>query len=111
MRPLPTNRQVLTWLCICPVDVENQWQKPLRGLISVICLATNIGGFLSSVAFFLENYSNDLKVSLNGIYQIAVFLGMTYMYIAAFFLRKEITSFLDNLEKIYNQRKNFYNRF
>lgn len=105
MRPLPTNYQVLTWLCICPIDPEIQWKKPLYSLFSLILLITNICGLISSGTFVLSHYSVDLKLSLNGIYQIAAFLSVTFMSVMAFLLRHEITSFLENLAEIYDDRE------
>lgn len=105
MRPLSTNRQVLTWLCIYPVDGENPGRKPLYLIISAISLITITSVLLSSAVFFFNNYSNDLKVSINAIYQMAAFFGVTYMYVNAIFMRKMFTKFLRTLEKIYEKRK------
>lgn len=107
MRPLPTNYRVLTWLCICPFDGDNQWKKPLYIFISLILLVTNICGLLSSGIFFVGHYSIDPRVSLNAAYQIAAFWGVTYMSIIAFLMRNNITAFLGELEAIYDKCKHF----
>lgn len=105
MRPLSTNCQVLTWLCIYPVDDENSWKKPLYLIISAISLIIITSVLLSSVVFFFDNYSIDLKVSINAIYQMTAFFGVTYMYVNAIFMRKTFTKFLETLKKIYEKRK------
>lgn len=105
MRPLPTNYQVLTWLCICPVDTDNQWKKPLCSLISVIYVFTNISGLLSSGVFFLDHHCDDPKFAFSSAYQFTAFLGMTYRSIIAFLMRNDITAFLGKLAKIYDECK------
>lgn len=109
MRPLPTNYQVLTWLCICPADADNQLKKPLYILISLIFLVTNISGLFSSGIFFIRHFSIDPRVSLNAAYQIAAFWGVTYMSIIAFLMRNDITAFLGKLQVIYDKCKWIFN--
>lgn len=106
MLPLPTNQRVLTWLCIRPMNTdENRWKKLFYIMFSITFVSMDLTGLFSSVAFFLINISTDLEESLYALFQISAFSGLTYMCIVAFLLRNEITAFLGTLSQIYDARK------
>lgn len=115
MLPLPTNQRVLTWLCVRPMDAdENQWKKLFYIAFTITFLTIDLTGLFSSIAFFLINISIDLEESLYALFQISAFLGLTYMCIVAFLLRYKITAFLGTLSQIYDARKRlrfFFTKF
>lgn len=109
MLPLPTNQRVLTWLCIRPMNTdENRWKKLFYIMFSITFVSIDLTALFSSIAFFFINISIDLEESLYALFQISAFSGLTYMCIVAFLLRNEITVFLGTLSQIYDARKKLY---
>lgn len=106
MKPLATNQRVLTWLCVCPFDLNtNLCQKAFYIISTALLFASEVGAFVSSIIFFVENISNDLEGSLYAVFQFVAFTGLIYMSIMAFILRDRINMFLESLATIYQESK------
>lgn len=107
MVPLQTNRLVLKWLCIQPLDEgENQWKRLYHIIFTFIQLAMNVVMFAASVVFAWKNAYNELEDVLYALFQIAASFAIIYMWIVAFLLRHKISAFLGILSKVYDARKN-----
>lgn len=104
MEPLPTTKQVFTWLCIY---CDNGNISPSEKFAHIICtfnvFAFNACISLASVAFIVKNISSDLENSLTAVFQIAVFSGVLYVITAAVLLRHRITALFGGLQTIYDE--------
>lgn len=105
---LPTNQQVLRRLCILPLNADENPRKTIYfAIFAFILFAINFMTLVGSVVFFAKNIHADLEEALYAVFQIAGCTGLTYLCLAAFFLRNEITQFLETLSEIYSARKKF----
>lgn len=106
MKPLVTNRRVLTWFCICPFDPNTSvLKKTFFGILTLFLFASALSGAISSIVFFVHNVSIDLENSLYSVLQIAANSNLSYLYLVAFFSREKISLFLATLEEIYQESK------
>lgn len=106
MKPFATNRQVLTWFCVCPFDQSTIILKKMFFIIVTLFLFASVfSGAVSSIVFFVNNLSIDLKNSFYCIFQIAAFSNLSYLYIVAFVSRKKIYAFLTTFDEIYKESK------
>lgn len=107
MKPLVTQQQVLTWLCIYPADKStSKWLKRAYVIFSVAVVVANSLGLITSVAYVYKFISIDLESSLCSILQIVATLSTSYAYILFFTFRHKIVAFFINLSDIYKQRAN-----
>lgn len=108
MKPIKTNQQVLTWLCVCQADETISKRKRMAHIFfASFIFSANFILIPISVAYFLRFVSVDLEQALYALFQLSGMLGMTYMMIAAFILRHEINDLFGKLADIYNNCKRF----
>lgn len=106
MEPLKTNRRILTWVSAYSIDQNNNKVKHLAySIFTLFILVANLCGLVSSIAFFIENYSIDLEASLVTLSQIGGFSNMAYMIVTAVILRQKFTRIFEQLLTIYKDRK------
>lgn len=106
MKPLATNRQLFTWLCICQADdsVGNR-ERILYRIISLFSFGIVIIGFIASVMFIWKNISTDLESAIFAILQASAGLSLIYMDSAGFILRRKMTRIHERLTDICEERK------
>lgn len=106
IKPLAMNQRVLTWTCICPIDVNTNKRKKLLFIIFTCAIYLSIiCGLASSYAFLVAHLSTDLEEAFYALLQITVFAGLIYVQLIAFILRHKITAFLGTLSEIYESSK------
>lgn len=98
MKPLETNQQILTFLCIFPTT--NKCKRRIYIVLSVFLLVIEICGLASSATFVLNHISTDLEEAIYAIFQVAAFSGLIYMIIVTIILRNKIIDFFRTLSKI-----------
>lgn len=104
MKPLATNRRILTWLCVCPFDRDTSIVEKMFFIILTLFLFALVSSALvSSIVFFANNVSVDIESSLYALVEIAAYSGLLYMLMVVFILRKRINRFLGTLETIYDE--------
>lgn len=108
MKPLATNRLMLTWLCFQPADASVSIKQKLA-YIAVISIAfgVKVAYFFEYWVYFLEFVSVDLEESLYAIYEISGNSGVVFMTVIVLFQRYKMSSLLKGLGRIYDERKKF----
>lgn len=105
MKPLKTNQQVLTWLCICENETSTKLEKFAHVSFSVFVSVFLSWGDLSSMMFFIKFAAIDLEESLYALFQVAGLSGMAYLIFVVPFSRRAISATFDSLSKIYDASK------
>lgn len=106
MDVLTTNKKVLTWLSLYKVEENtSNWERIGYILVALMVFLSNFCNLVSSVSFFVGNFSSNLEDALYSCTQINAYLAATYMMIIAFIDRFEISSMLDELLIIYEKSK------
>lgn len=109
MQPLKTNQQVLTWLCIYPIDKSSSKQMACEYIIfSWIIFTLNLCAFVSPVQFIIKFVSTDLESCVFALFQVSATANVVYMTIIAFLLREKITAIFTGLSIIYAASENLY---
>lgn len=112
MKPLQTNQQVLTWLCVYPTNEKmSKFKKFLCIVVSVAVFFGYFNVLLASIAFFLKYASTSLEQSLYALFQISGDFGTAYMMLAAYTLRKQFKIIFDKLSDIYDACKYNFDSF
>lgn len=107
MKPLQTNQQVLTWLCVYLAKQNtSKFKKILYIVFSVVVFLGYFNVLLASIAFFLKYASSSLEQSLYALFQISGDFGTVYMMLTAYTLRKQFKIIFDKLSNIYDACKN-----
>lgn len=106
MKPLVTNRRVLTWLCVYPADATTSKLKQLAYILfSLIVFAGILSSLMASIAFFWKYVLVDLEVALYAVSQIAAAASILYAIVMTLFSRQGITNIFQKLTKIYETSK------
>lgn len=105
MKPLATNRQALTWLCICSFDQNAIRKKTIAIILTLIFFILGICYFVSTIDFFVKNVSIDIKKSLYAVFQLFASASLVFMWIAALISRKGINQILESLDTIHEESK------
>lgn len=79
MKPLPTNQRVFTWLCLLP----------------------------ASTVFFMKAVSTEFEKSLFALFRISGGIGVWWMFISVFPLRRNIQGIFEKLSEIYDESMSF----
>lgn len=104
MKVLATTQQVLTLLCICPIDDSTKkWKKLFYIVFSITVLSILLTQIVASTVFMIKYLSVDLERTLYAVYQIFGWLPIFYSFIIALFLRREISALFIGLSGIYNE--------
>lgn len=106
IKPLQTNRLIMTWLCLCHEDeATSKWKK----LAYIICALTLSFAFFSmsvvSVTFVVKYFKVDLEEALYAVFQVSGYFAQIYTMISAFILRNEISGIFLKLYDIYDACK------
>lgn len=106
MKPLVTNRRVLTWLCVHPADeTTSKFEKISYFIFSLIVFSGILSSLIASIAFFYKYVKVDLEVALYAVSQIAAASSVLYAIIMTLFSRPGITDVFKRLTIIYNESK------
>lgn len=96
-----TNRRVLTWCCVHPIDENTSKLKKLVYIaFTLFCLAVQVIGVTSSTVRFLNTMAIDFNESLYALFQIAAISGVIYMIGVAMLMGSKISQFFGTLEHI-----------
>lgn len=103
MKPLATNRQMLTWLCLLPAESTVTIRKKNQYIATI---SITFGLLVSCVlTYFLKFGSMDLKEALYAVCEMSACFNVILMTVAALYKRHRMTSFFEGLDIIYDQRK------
>lgn len=106
MKPLVTNRRMLTWLCLYPNEETSTNRKKIARIVfSVANFIFVLSFFASSVAYLVEFVSIDLRHSLYALLQIFGGATVLYILVIAFHLRHKFPALRENLSQIYQECK------
>lgn len=106
MEPLLINRRVLTCLCVYPIDESAyKWQKFACIIFTLFILFVHICAVLSGGTFFFKFLTMDLEQAIYSIFHVSGNTCMTYLTIASFLLRHQITLIFEKLSTIYDTSK------
>lgn len=106
MTPLETNRRILTWLCIYPVNENaSEQHKILRSLFGIGVFVANLMVFIVSIVFLVKFASTDIEEALFSVIQLAGTGNILYVSIIIFIVRHKIVGLFKSLDKIYEERK------
>lgn len=106
MEPLTTAKQVLIWLCVCPVG---KFTTKCEKMAHIMCATVIFFGQLSGVAchltYLLMFGSVDLKDSVFSFSGTVGFTGIVYITITVYSMRYQMNDILEQLSNIYSNRK------
>lgn len=106
MIPLKTNRQVLTWLCVCrPPKTTSEWKKRIFIVFGTAVFVSNIASLILDIIFLSKTIKVDLGESYYIMFQIGASSNRTNALIIGIFIRGKINALFDNLTDIYDARK------
>lgn len=106
MKPLVTNQQVLTWLCICPIEKSvTKFEKCAQIGITSLFVLTLFCGLTASVVYFVKFVSIDLEKSLYTVLQIGGTLLVLYTFTVLCLSRNKINAVFEHLTQIYDECK------
>lgn len=110
MRPMETNRRVLTWFCLHPAD-ENTgiMMKLIYAANAFVALSIAFLFFFGSCYYFWMFASTDLEKALGAVWTINGIMAEIYMFIVMLLSRQKIKSAFDALTEIYEASKNCLN--
>lgn len=107
MKPLPTSKRVLIWMCMCtPHKSATIIDKLAYALFTLIIFIGNAGTLVSCAVFFWKYASIDLAASLYALMNIAANSGVIYACCSiALIDRAKVNGIFEKLTAIYNNRK------
>lgn len=107
MKPLPTTRQCLVLLCICPADESTpQPEKNAHRLFARAIMILLLCGFASSLTFCWKFNSIDLgKAFFSFLITAGQFAALYTICVATFLMRHKIDAIFDGLSTIYKDGK------
>lgn len=106
MKPLMTNRQMLTWLGFYPVD-ENTSKREGFGYVifGVVVFAMIVCTCAASIAYFQKISAINLGEALYAVLQVIGTLHIMYLMVFTFLQRHKIVAIFEKLSEIYSERK------
>lgn len=106
MRPLETNRCVLTWFSIYPPATNtSQWKRWVYISFTAFDLIILLLAVVSASAFVRKFVSIKLEASLMALMDLVGCITMSYVIIVTCYQRQEFLIIFDSLTKIYDERK------
>lgn len=106
MEPFKTNRKMLTWFCLCPVDeTATKWTKFGYIITTILTILPLTFMLITSIIYFLKYFEIDLEESLYGFFQIGGTLSLLYGFWAVLFSRNKMKAIFDDLSEIYRASK------
>lgn len=110
MKPLKTTQQILKVLHVLPhEDHRSRFKKIMCIAFGTFVFAINLFILISSVIFFIKNFTIDLEASLDALSQIFAFTSVVYSTCMAYLIRDKIDGIFQELSIIYSKckRQNF----
>lgn len=106
MQPLTTTRQMMMWLCMCPIDEATARRQHIAYIahtltILIICLISITTG----LAYCIEFISVDFDGAVFGFMAGIAEFGIIYVLIAAINMRHQIEPIFTGLSRIYKSSK------
>lgn len=109
MKPWPTTRSFLTWLCVHPAENATSRSKKLfYKVVTLLIFANFFFNFVSSVMFFEKFVQINLVEALHALLQITGFFSYLYLAISTYFLRFKVNKILDMSEDLYSASMNLH---
>lgn len=106
MIPLETNQRALQWIYGFPPEKSpTKWKRIGYFAFALSSNVALFSGFLSSVVFISKFRRVDLEGTIYALFHGAGALNMLYQSIVILFLRRELASIFENLEKIHAECK------
>lgn len=107
MKVLRRSQQVLTWLCVCPVN-ETEDFKAKYILFTFGVLATLIFALASSIVFCLKFASSKLEQAFHALFVIAALTAVVIANIIMFVMRSKMIGIFGKLSEIYETSKTLF---
>lgn len=109
MKPLVTNKGVMTLLCMLPFDEGTSLRKRIACIaFSSFVFLANLAGLIASVAFIVKFNTSDLDRSLYALMHMFPFFAMAYSVFVIFFLRHRMGEVFRKLTEIYDACRNLF---
>lgn len=106
MKPLETPKRTFTIFHIYPAtESASPLIKTIYATFAVMVFASNISAVLAHLAYLLVHVSTDAKGSIFAFMGVAAYVGVSYISMTVFILRKQISAVIDKLAAIYNARE------
>lgn len=107
MKAFEINQHVLCWLCIHPMDSDEEMVRirKKRYLFTILLLMITAVGFISSFIYIYKFFFTDLEEALYAVFQAVALIGVTYFMIFAYILRKKIARIFIMFQNIYDDSK------
>lgn len=107
MKPLKSNRDVLTKLFMCSSDGNESFCEELTRIIFTFTLFTITVSFTVLSAFFIWK-SADLEGQLYGLFQLCGCVIMIYSLIIMILVRQKNAAIFEKLAELYDKCKRNY---
>lgn len=108
MKGFETPKKMFTWLCIYPEAEGTSWLEKMAHItLALVVLMANFCAALAHLGYLVKFIAVGLKGSVFAFMSVIAFASLTYIIITVFRLRIQICSIIDNLLKIYRNRKYF----
>lgn len=104
MKPLVTDQQVLTWLCVLPVkETTSEWRNWSRIAFVVTFIVITLLHLSSSVTFILKFISIDFQRTSIALFTLCGAVSTINSIIVVFIMRHKIPPVYKNLSSIYEK--------
>lgn len=106
MKPLETNRQVLTWLCgFQSNESAGKWKRIAKVAFTLGVVVMHLSSVITGATFIFINKSIDLETTLYSLIHTLGSASMFYLAIATILLSRNLTAIFDGLSTIYKESK------
>lgn len=102
MKPLATPKQVLPFICLCPLDASiSKSKKTIYISLCTILMAMTVATWISGFVYIWKFISVDLEGSLFEFSMSFGVIGITYILIVLLMSREKIAEIFEQLDIIY----------
>lgn len=106
MNPLKTERQILTWFCICPpADNVGPLQKFTYAIFSVTVVVAIASLVVASAVYFRKYMAIDFEEAFDGLHPVFGWTPLVFIFFIMHLLKHRIVEVFDALSSIYSERK------
>lgn len=102
MKTFGGSHRLFTWLCVCPTDTSNKFQKFKNYLFTIFAFVIGMTGFFASVAFILIYLTTDLVNSLCAGFQVSGLFSVYLTLIMAYTQRAKVMQCFENFQQFYD---------
>lgn len=103
MRPLETNRLLMTWLSLHPASNNTSTaMKSVYMRITVACISSKLSFLLASIVYFWKFVWIDLGMALKAFWAIVIIATLLYSFAVMIFSRQKIEQTYETLSIIYD---------